>query len=99
MADVTTLGAPHEPGLSDRERREVVVVEVTLGGLQPQRVEPHLLARGAQRHDAESLRLTAREQRRAVRPGSHADVDRDRTDLLGAASVGALLLDCDPLTD
>ncbi len=75
------------------------MVEVALGGLQPERVEPHLLARGAERDDAERLRLAAREQRRAVRARRDADLDRDRPDLLRAAAVGALLVDGDPLAD
>jgi hypothetical protein len=33
MADVAALGTAHEPRLTDRERREVVVVEIALGGL------------------------------------------------------------------
>ena len=48
------LGPRMTAGLPDRERREVVVVEVALGRLEPERVEPHLLARGAERDDAEA---------------------------------------------
>ena len=99
MADVAALGAAHEARLPDRERREVVVVEVALGRLQPERVEAHLLTRGAERDDAQRLRLAAREQRRAVRARGHADLDRERPDLLRGAPVGALLVDRDPLAD
>src|ERR1039458_3786123 len=99
VGGVAALGTAHEAGLPDRERREVVVVEVSLGGFQPQRVQPHLLTCGAQRHDAEGLRLTAREHRRAVGAGSDADLDRDRPDLLRAAAVGTLLVDRDALAD
>ena len=99
MADVTALGTAHEPCLPDREWWEVVVVEIALGRLQTERVQAHLLARGAKRRDAECLRLPAREQRRAVRARRHRDLDRDRTDLFGAASVRALLLDRDALAD
>ncbi len=70
VADVAALGAAHEAGLPDRERREVVVVEVALGGLEAERVQAHLLTRGPQRDDAEGLRLPAGEQRRAVRRGA-----------------------------
>src|SRR5215218_8370484 len=45
VADVTALRAAHEAGLAHRERREVVVVEVPLLGLEPQRVHAHPLAR------------------------------------------------------
>ena len=78
VADVAALRAAHEAGLADRERREVVVVEVALLGLEPERVEPHLLARGAERGHREGLRLAAREERRAVRARSDAHLDRDR---------------------
>ena len=67
VADVAALGAAEAPGLPDRERREVVVVEVALLRLEPERVQPHLLLQRAERDDAERLRLAAREQRRAVR--------------------------------
>ena len=78
VADVAALGAAHEAGLPHRERREVVVVEVALLGLEPERVEAHLLARGAEGGHREGLRLAAREQRRAVRARSDAHLDRDR---------------------
>ena len=74
-------------------------MEVALGRLEAERVEPHLLTRSSQRNDAERLSLPAREQRRPVGPRGDADVDRDRPDLLGAAAVRALLLERDPLAD
>src|SRR4051812_46332369 len=46
VADVAALGAAHEARLAHGEGREVVVVEVALGRLEPERVQPHLLARG-----------------------------------------------------
>src|SRR3954452_13645860 len=50
VAEVAAL-RPAEPArLPDREGREVVVVEVELLGLQAEGVEPHLLARGAERN-------------------------------------------------
>src|SRR5205085_3433052 len=99
VADVTPLRAAHEAGLAHRERREVVVVEVALGGLEPEGVEPHLLARRAERDDRERLRLPAGEQRRAMRTRSDSDLDRDRPDFLGRAAVGPLLVDRDPPAD
>src|SRR5215210_4461452 len=99
VADVTPLRAAHEARLPDREGREVVVVEVALGGLQPERVEPHLLARGAERGHRDRLRLAAREQRGAMRARQQAGLDGDLADLVGPAAVGAALLDRDALAD
>ena len=100
VADVAALGAAHEAGLAHREGREVVVVPVELLGLEPERVEAHLLLQRAERGDAERLRLAAREERRAVRarqrrrPRSRSSrISRSR------AAVGALLVDGDALAD
>src|SRR5205085_3382122 len=95
----TPLGPAHEPGLADAEGREVVVVEVALGRLEPERVQAHLLTRGAERDHAEGLSLTAREQGGPVRTRGHAHLDRDWTDLLGRAAVRALLVHGDALAD
>ena len=78
VADVAALGTAQTARLPDAERREVVVVEVTLGSLQSERVQSHLLTRGAERHGRERLRLAAREQRGAVRARGDADLDVDR---------------------
>ena len=75
------------------------MVEVVLLGLQPERVEAHLLLERAERRDAERLRLAAREERRAVRARGDADLDRDVADLVLAAAVGALLVHRDALAD
>ena len=99
VADVAALDAAHAARLADRERREVVVVPVVLFRLQAERVEAHLLLERAQRGDAERLRLTAREQRRAVRARRDADFDRDVADLVLGAPVGALLVHGDALAD
>src|SRR5215208_748173 len=99
VADVTALGAAHEAGLADGERREVVVVEVALGRLEAEVVQAHLLARGAQRGHGEGLRLAAREDGGAVGAGQHAGLDPDLADLVGAAAVRALLLHGDALAD
>src|ERR1044072_4015532 len=77
VADVAALRPAHEARLPDREGREVVVVAVSLGGLQPGRVEPHLLTRGAEGGHGQRLRLAAREQRGAVRAREQAGLDRD----------------------
>ncbi len=99
MADVAALGPTQTAGLADAEGWEVVVVEVALGGLETERVQAHLLTRGAERDAAQRLRLTACEQRRAVRARCDGDLDVDRTDLLRAAAVGADLLNRDALAD
>ena len=75
------------------------MVEVALGRLETEVVQAHLLARGAERDDAQRLRLAAREQRRAVRARQRLDVDRDLADLALGAAVRALLVDGDALAD
>jgi hypothetical protein len=75
------------------------VVPVELGRLQPQRVQAHLLAHGAQGNHAEGLRLTAGEQGRAVRAWRHPGLDLDGADLVRAPTVGALLVHRDALAD
>ena len=99
VADVAALRAAHEAGLAHRERREVVVVEVALGRLEPEVVQAHLLARRAERDDRQRLRLAAREQRGAVRARQDADLGVDRPDLGLGAAVRALLVDGDALAD
>src|ERR1700682_2898169 len=99
VTDVTPLDAAHAAGLSHREGREVVVVPVVLFRLQGEGVDAHLRLERPQRGDAERLGLPAREQRRAVGAGSHADFDRDLADLVLAATVRSLLLHGDALAD
>ena len=70
VTDVAALGAAHSRP-PHRERREVVVVQVALGLLQAERVEPHLVTRGAERCHREGLRLAAGEHRGAVRARCH----------------------------
>src|SRR4051794_36728235 len=99
VADVAALRPAHEPGLPDGEGREVVVVPVELLGLEPEAVEPHLLARGAEGGDGERLGLAAREERGPVGARRHADLDRDRADLLRLPAVGADLPHRDAVAD
>src|SRR3954464_5450613 len=99
-APVARAWGPAEAArLPDREGREVVVVEVELLRLQAERVEPHLLARRAERDHRQRLRLAAPEERGAVRARRDSHFDRDRPDLVGRAPVGALLVDRDALAD
>jgi hypothetical protein len=67
--------------------------------LQGEVVDPLPLLGGAEREQGEDLRLAAGEDRRAVRPRRDVDLAADRPDLLGAATVGATLLDRDLATD
>src|SRR5215472_13014390 len=92
VADVASTGAAQRARLADAVWREVVVVDVALRLVQPDRVDRLLVCFGAQRGNAQDLRLTACEQARAMRPRQHADLDRYRADLFGAASVGASAL-------
>jgi hypothetical protein len=54
------------------------------------RVDALLVARRAERHHRERLRLPAREERRAVRPGQHAHLARDGADVVRSAPVRPL---------
>ncbi len=99
MTDVPSLRPPHEPGLTDRERREVVVVHVAAVLLEREVVDPLAFLRGAERAERQDLRLAPREQARAVRARSEPDLDADRADLLRAPAVGAALVDGDLLAD
>ena len=54
-------------------------------------VDDLLVLSGAERGDHQRLGLAAGEQRRAVRPGQDADLDRYGADGLGVAAVDALL--------
>ncbi|HTZ04647.1 MAG TPA: hypothetical protein VMB53_02730 [Gaiellaceae bacterium] len=99
VADVAPLRAAHEARLPDRVRREVVVVHVAALLLEGEVVDALTLLRGAERERGEDLRLAALEQAGAVGARIDADLDLDRADLLGAAPVGAALLDGDLLPD
>src|SRR5205814_8736782 len=97
VADVTPLRAAHEARLPDRVRREVVVVHVAALLLEGEVVDALPLLRGAERERRQDLRLAAREQAGAVGTRVDADLDLDRPDLLGAATVRAALVDGDLL--
>src|SRR5438105_10740340 len=99
VADVAPLRAPHEARLPDRVRREVVVVHVAAIGLEREVVDPLAFLRRAEREGRQHLRLAAREEAGAVCTRVDADLDLDRTDLLGAAAVGPPLVDRDLLAD
>ena len=76
VADVAALGAAHEAGLTHRERREVVMMDVALGVLEAEAVDALVVADGAQRQQRHRLGLAAGEERRTVRAGRDSDLDR-----------------------
>ena len=81
--------AAHRAGLANRERREVVVVDVALGLVQADAVDALLVGLGAERGDREHLGLAASEQRRAVDARKHANLAGDRADLGQRAPIWA----------
>ena len=89
VADVAALGAAHEAGLAHAEGREVVVVDVALGGLDAEAVDALRLLGGAEREARQHLGLAAGEQAGAVDAREHAGLAGDRPDLVGGAAVGA----------
>ena len=97
VADVAPLRAAHEAGLPDRERREVVVVHEPPLLLEREIVDPLALLRGAERQERQDLRLSTREEGRAVCPRRDVDLARDRPDLVRPATVRPALLDRDLL--
>ena len=94
MSDLATGGAPEGTSLTDREGREVVVEHERLRGLLAgvDRVDALLVARRTECDDRERLGLTAREERRPVRPGEDTDLGRDRPDVVEATAVRTLPL-------
>ena len=89
VADVAPLGPAHEAGLADREGREVVVVHEPPLLLEREIVDPLALLGGAEREQRQDLRLSAREEGRAVRAGRDVDLAADRPDLVRPAAVRA----------
>ena len=89
VADLAATWRARALHFTDAERREVVVQEEALLPLGHEAVDHLLVVHATERHDAESLRLAAREQDRAVDAREHADFDRDRTDRDVVAAVGA----------
>ena len=88
MTDLTPPGRAQRPRLADAEWREVVVVHETLEFLEAEAVQLLLVADRPEGHDAQRLRLTAREECRAVGSGQEAHLATDRTDLRGLTAVG-----------
>ncbi len=92
MADLAPPGGAHRARLTDRVRREVVVVHVALVGDVEDPVQALRVRERAQRRGGEDLRLAAGEHARAVHARHVVDLAPDRPDLIGLAAVGANLL-------
>ena len=90
VADLAPARAAHPSGLTDRERREVVVQQEVLFVRPVQCVDPLLVLAGAERGDHQRLRLAAREQRGAVGARQHADLGHDLPHGADIAAVDAL---------
>ena len=89
MADLATLRRTDAARLTRGERREVVVVHVTLGGLRRQRVEALLHVQHVQRGDAQNLGFAALEQGGTVNARDHCDLGGQCADVAGTTSVDA----------
>ena len=89
MADLATLRRTDAARLTRGERREVVVVHVTLGGLRRQRVEALLHVQHVQRGDAQNLGFAALEQGGTVNARDHCDLGGQRADVAGTTAVDA----------
>src|SRR6185369_13043676 len=99
VTDFAALRRTHHAGLTDGERREVVVEHEGLAAFAFERVDDLRVAAGTERGDHEGLRFAAREQRGAVRTRQHADLDVDWTHRRRVAAVDARLTVEDALAD
>ena len=87
MPDVTAARRTEALDFAGRERWEVVVVDVTLAGLDTEIVETLLFGRRAQRGNGEDLCLAAGKQATAVHAWQHTDVHADGADFVRLAAV------------
>ena len=87
VSDLAPAGSAQELHFADRERREVVVQHEPAVRLALDGFDLLLVVRRAERHGDERLRFAAREHRRAVHAGQHADFGPDRPDLVELAAV------------
>src|SRR5437899_5040290 len=92
VADLATRDATYRLQFTGGERREVVVQHERLRRLlrDVDRVDPLLVVGRAQRDRCQRLRLTAREQRRAVRARQPAHFAGDRANGIEIAAIYAL---------
>ncbi len=90
VADFAATGRTHAARLADRVGREVVVEHEALLACSLERVDHLLVFAGAERGNDHRLRLTAREQCRAVRPRQHVHLGFDAAHRLEVATIDAL---------
>jgi len=89
VPDLAALGAAQEPRFAGAVGREVVMVHVALGVFRVQPIQRLAVARGAQRADAQHLRLAALEQAGAVHARDQVHFGGQRADRRVVAPVGA----------
>ena len=89
VADLAAAGRAHAARLAHRVGREVVVQHEALFAGALERVDELLVLAGAERGDDDRLRLTAREQRRAVRTRQHVHFRDDGAHGLQVAAIDA----------
>ena len=99
VADLTTAGAAGGSGLTDRVGREVVLVHVTLLGVFVDAVEFLSIGQRSEGGDGQDLSLTSREHTGTVDSRKEVDLGVQRTDLIDAAAVDALVLVLQPAAD
>ena len=99
VADLAAAGAAGCAGLADRIRREVIVMDVTLGLLVGQIVHQLVVLGAAQGAGGQHLGLAAGEHTGAVDPGQDAHFGSQRADLVDAAAIHALALIQQPAAD
>ena len=87
MADFAPLGRAHHAGLTDAERREIVVQHERLFAFTGQAVDDLRVAAGAEGRHHQCLGFAAGKERRTVGSRQHARANSDRTDRLIVASV------------
>src|SRR6266849_2831412 len=87
MSDLAPAGTTQRARLTDRERREVVMVHVPLELFGRQTVQLLLVGHGTKGRYRQRLRLPPGEEARTMRPRQHADLDRDLANVLPAAAL------------
>ena len=88
VAHFAPAHAGHTSRFTNAERRKVVVQHEVFLLLAFIALQPLRVVHGAQRRRHQRLRFAARKQRRSVRPGQHAGLDRDGTNLVERAAIG-----------